>query len=275
MTGEQYQSMLDRGTRRETPMEPDWQSRRDEEQPASHELPPLWDVVGKLRFLADRTRADIKAAVGKLSCYQIHPTDMDYRAAVRIIQYLHTYPDIGPLLRHGKYHEGWIEPIGSCDASHLSDVDCRPRLGYEVRLFPGGASVMTKSIKAGSVATSTFQAELMAADEFCKETDWLKGLLKELEIDQSDGTNTTIMQTDSRSVLDVILGEAVSHKSRHLIAKIHEVRQYHRLKEICAQFVPSVDNRSDLLTKPLPAAAHWKLTNLVMGLGEDYEPDYR
>jgi hypothetical protein len=119
-------------------------------------------------------------AVGKLATFQGEPTKFEEYALRKMIGYLKERPEIGITLIKGN---GKVKVSCTSDASHLPDADSKPRIGFEIKLVEGGASVITKSSKAKVVATSTMHAEIIGTDEVGKSMVWTLGLLRELGID--------------------------------------------------------------------------------------------
>ena len=66
---------------------------------------------------------------------------------------------------------------GYVDADYAGDLDHRySTTGYVLSVY--GSAVVWGSKKQSSVATSTVQAEFMAAGHIVKEANWLRGFLE-------------------------------------------------------------------------------------------------
>jgi LmbE family N-acetylglucosaminyl deacetylase len=76
------------------------------------EKEPIQDVVGKLRYLADRTRPDLLAAVNELGSGAAKPGVEHLRAAKRVLRYLKGTVESCLLLRGVDS----MIPLAYCDA---------------------------------------------------------------------------------------------------------------------------------------------------------------
>ena len=253
--------------RRDTPMEVNWDSKRSSLVENRLLDYSIRDVVGQLRFLADRTRWDIKVAVGKISQYQNAPTEFEELSIGHIYQYLQKYPDLGITLRKG---DGKIKIFCSSDASHLSDADCKPRIGIEIHLHEKAASVIAISRKAIHVGVSSFHSELNAASEAVHQCKWMRGLLQEFKLDEYFGCDLTVKyENDSKGLIDCLNGEHINAASKHLAAKIEEAREFRIGQGIEFEAVPGVTLRTDTLTKPLVKRPYWLHNIRLMDLRDE------
>jgi hypothetical protein len=225
------------------------------------------EIVGQLRFLVDRTRWDVKTAVSKISSFQSLPTEFIGKSIARVVAYLQNHADLGITLRKG---DGTLKLCCSSDASHLPERDAKPRVGYEIRLQEEAASVIARSNKIGFVATSSFQAELVGVSELSRHLVWTRGLLSDMKVDSFYGQDlSVVMELDNQGVIDCIMGEQINFKSKHLTAKIMEVREF----KDDGIFVPIKINgtniTSDTLTKPLAKKPFWNHTTKLMDLRDE------
>jgi hypothetical protein len=95
-------------------------------EPQNSDNESLLPVVGKLRYVADRSRPDILVAVGEVSSNGTpHPSDAHVRTAKRTISYLKTTAHES-LWLGGK---GEVKLFGFSDASYVTTGKCKSRLG--------------------------------------------------------------------------------------------------------------------------------------------------
>jgi hypothetical protein len=142
-------------------------------------LPPgnrYCELVGSLLYIANTTRPDISQAVGVLSRYRMSPTTAHWNEAIRVLKYLKSTREL-VLVLGGKVTE--LE--GFVDADYGGDQDHRfSTTGFVLTVF--GGAVVWGSKKQSAVATSTVEAEFMAASTAVKEANWLRGFLEEIGV---------------------------------------------------------------------------------------------
>ena len=98
-----------------------------------------------------------------------------WEAVKRVFRYLKATSDYG-ICFGGISNYAQNQLIGFCDSDYAADVDTRKsRSGY-VFLLNGGA-VAWASSKQGCVATSTTEAEYVAACAATKQAVWLRNFL--------------------------------------------------------------------------------------------------
>ena len=88
------------------------------------------------------------------------PTEQDYSAAKRVVQYLYHHQQIGPTYQGGAA----VQLLGYTDADYAGDVATRRSTSGRVFLFMQGP-VAWASKQQRTTATSTAQSEYMAISE--------------------------------------------------------------------------------------------------------------
>lgn len=151
-------------------------------------------LIGSLLYLASHCRPDIAVSVGILSRKICCPTELDWTEAKRILRYL-IYTRQYKLKLGGPVM--W-ELVGYSDADWAGDANDRKSCsGFLFGL--GRATVSWTSRKQSCVTMSTMEAEYVALSEAAQEAVWLRGLLKELNEEQ---TKPTVIFEDNRSCFD-------------------------------------------------------------------------
>ena len=124
---------------------------------------------------------------------KVHHWNMVYR----ILRYLNGPPG----------QEVWMgcnessEVVGYCDAEWASDrVDRRSTTGYNT--FIGGNLVTWKTKKQTLVSCSSAEAEYGAMLKLTNELVWIKGILKDLGIEQ---TTPMTMHCDNQTAIHIAL----------------------------------------------------------------------
>jgi len=96
------------------------------------------------------------------------------------------------------------------------------------------------------VATSTKDAEIMAAYVAATETFWIRGLLSDIGAAEP---GPSLMWTDSAAAKQQADGEVRHATNKHLLVKYHWTLEYETLE---MRRLPSSRNISDVLTKSVP-----------------------
>jgi hypothetical protein len=135
---------------------------------------PYSALVGSLLYLATSTRPDISHAVGMLSRFVSSPRVEHWNAAKSVLRYLAGTPNMGLL-----YGDRTQPFVGYTDSDFAGDTDERRSTSGFVFMY-GGAAVAWRSKLQSIVATSTCEAELVAAAQAVKEALHFGKLLTDL-----------------------------------------------------------------------------------------------
>jgi hypothetical protein len=204
---------------------------------------PYQALVGTLMYLMVSTRPDICHAVGVLAQFMHQPGKAHWDAAKRVLKYLK-----GTKSMQLTYSSSPVFSIDAyADADWAGDLDTRKSTsGFVVRV--NGAAIAWASRKQKSVATSTFEAEYVAAAVAAKEVLWLRQLLQELR----QGVNEpTVIKIDNQAALSHLLNPMTTQKSKHIDIQFHFVRDYIEAGALKYEFVPTAAQTADFLTKPV------------------------
>lgn len=117
--------------------------------------------------------------------------------------------------------------------------------GYAV--FYCGGPVSWCSRKQPIVATSTTEAEYIAAAECCKEILYLKSLIEELITEKVEAN----LKVDNQSAIKLVKNEVINRRSKHLDVRYHFIHEKLKEKTISIEYCQSDKQVADLLTKPL------------------------
>jgi len=205
------------------------------------------ELVGCLLYLATCTRPDISFAVGRLARFVSAPTQAHWGAGKAVLRYLQGTKDLG--IEYGKASE----LTAYHDADYAADVDTRRSTTGAVFLFNGGAISWT-SKQQKSVATSTTEAEYMAASMAAKEAVWLQRLLGELGNEQA----SVEMRCDSQGAVAMMRNPVSSPRTKHIDVAFHFVREMVEVGNLTVCNVSTSDMRADVLIKALPINGHVK-----------------
>ena len=120
------------------------------------------------------SRPDIAAAVGFVCRYAQNPGKTHWTAVKRIFRYLKGTIELG--ITYDGNADDAVTFTGYCDSDWAENRDnSHSTTGYI--FYMAGGPIVWKSVKQRIVATSTCEAEYMAAFEATKEAIWIHGLL--------------------------------------------------------------------------------------------------
>jgi hypothetical protein len=128
--------------------------------------PSMLDTIGKIRFLADRTRPDIAFVSSFLARFGTAPTEDQVKASRRVVGYLQQTK--GLCLNIGSPSKQ-ILLFAMSDASFLRGGDSKSQLSYSLFLSTDSGTFYTKSQKDKSVSLSFFHSEINALVETIKK----------------------------------------------------------------------------------------------------------
>jgi len=208
-------------------------------------IPPIQKQVGEFRFLADRTRPDIAAAVGILGSNAVKPNKAHLRGVDHLARYLKGSRDL--LLTFGGFNSE-VKLFGYTDAAHLQDMSSKPRLGYSFFLNLDSGTIYAKSAKSATVSHSSCESEVKAIDAAILQTIWLRGFLDELGFTQHE---PTVLYTDSASAIDLAELFRIGNNSMHLTMRLNFIHECVENKIIQLKYINTNEEVADVLTKLL------------------------
>jgi hypothetical protein len=204
---------------------------------------PMLDLVGKLRYLADRSRPDLLTAVNALGSGAAQPGPEHVRAGKRVLRYLKGTLE-STLTLGGT---GSLLPLAWCGTSYTADGDSKSQFGYSVHLHGSGASIV-RSKTGTSIPHSPCEAKVKAMDEVVREIMWLRVLLEELGYPQLE---PTLVYSDSTAGIDQVGAFKNSSKARHYVRDLNFLREARERGIVRFKHVGTDNNRADMLTKDL------------------------
>ncbi|KAE8707942.1 hypothetical protein F3Y22_tig00110365pilonHSYRG00006 [Hibiscus syriacus] len=171
---------------------------------------PYASAMGSLMFAMICTRQDIAQAVGVVSRYMANPGKEHWNTVKRILRYI--------------------------------------KGTSNVALFAGGAVSWVSKLKS-VVATSTTEAEYVAATQASKEAIWLKMLLEELGHNQE----YVSLFCDSQSALHLARNPAFHSMTKHIRVQYHFIREKVEEGTVDIQKIHTKDNIADFMKKAINA----------------------
>ena len=175
-----------------------------------------------------------------LARYQVNPKASHLAAAKRIFRYLKGCPDTGL----------WYPRDNNFDLIAFSDSDfggCKidgksTTAGCQ---FLGNRLVTWQCKKQTCVATSTCEAEYIAASSCCSQVLWIQQQLRDYGFEFL----TTPIYVDNSAALDITRNPVQHSKTKHIEIKYHFIRDCFEKRLIDVVKVHTDDQRADLFTK--------------------------
>ncbi|EIW70982.1 hypothetical protein TREMEDRAFT_27045, partial [Tremella mesenterica DSM 1558] len=211
------------------------------------EIRPFQELIGCLQWLATCTRPDISYAASYLARYLTKPTKKVWEEGIMVITYLRSTRLHGIRLG-GEASDlaGWVD----ADWAGCKDTR-RSTTGW---IFMMNDSPITWSSKRqATVSSSTVEAEYIAMAEAAKEAQWLRGLLREIGYDQ---LNPTILNCDNQGSISLARKPGTHQRTKHIDIRHHALRDLVSNKVIELEYVSTVYQRADVLTKALGGPVH-------------------
>ncbi|GJV51222.1 retrotransposon protein, putative, ty1-copia subclass [Tanacetum coccineum] len=220
---------------------------------------PYASAVGSIMYAVRCTRPDVAFAQNITSRFQQNPGDLHWTTVKNILKYLRNTKDM--FLVYGGDLKRELRVSCYTDAGYLTDADdLKSQTGY-VFVLNGGA-VDWKSVKQSIFATSSAEAEYIAAFDASKEAVWVRKFISGL------GVVPTIekpinMYCDNTGAIAIANESGITKGARHFRAKVHYLREVIEFGDIKLEKVHTDDNLADLFTKALAFSKHSELTRNI------------
>ena len=204
---------------------------------------PYRETIGSLLYLSNKTRPDIGFAVNYCSRYVEKPTNQRIRDTKRIMRYLNSTKEYG-ISYDANTDEDKV--IAYCDSDFAGDTETRKSTTGYVIIYCGGP-ISWSSRKQSIVATSSTEAEYIAAAECCKELIYIKSLLIELIDKPIDIT----LNIDNQSAISLIETGIINRRSKHIDVKYRFIYEQVNNKVLKIKYCPTDRQLADIFTKVL------------------------
>jgi hypothetical protein len=218
----------------------------------------LLPILGKIRYVADKTRPDILYATNLLCTKAVNPPDEFIYATAKLLKYLkETKADS---LTFGGIDKE-IKLFAFSDASYVTDGDSKSQLGNCFYLTKDSGSIYSVSKKDSTVSHSSTEAELKAIDLCVRTTLFLRNMLVELNLKQNE---PTVIYVDNKSAKDLVESLKSNHKTKHINMKINFIREQINARNIKIKFIRTHKQVADILTKALAKADFERFKKLLL-----------
>jgi hypothetical protein len=198
-----------------------------------------------------RARTDMAFPVGVLSRHMAQPTHQHFHAVKRVLRFLRGTYDHGLFFASGATAKKQGVLLYA-DANLVGDSQKRrSTAGMVLTMY--GTPVMWMSKLQSVTAMSTAEAEYMASAMAAKEGLWARQLLGEL----TGNVETLPLMCGNQSAIALVTERTagVPGRSKHVDLHFHFLRDRYQRGDLSVRFVPTGQQRADVLTKALGGAA--------------------
>ncbi|GJU23197.1 putative ribonuclease H-like domain-containing protein [Tanacetum coccineum] len=221
-----------------TPMETKMALTKDEEADEV-DVHLYRSMIGSLMYLT-ASRPDIMFAVCACSRFQVTPKTSHLNVVKRIFKYLKGKPNLGL----------WYPRESSFDLEAYSDSDyARANLDRKSTTsgcqFLGSRLISWQCKKQTIVATSTTEAEYVAAASCCGQVLWIQNQM----LDYGFNFMNTKIHIDNESTICIVKNPVYHSKTKHIEIRHHFIRDSYEKKLIRVEKIHTDFNVADLLTK--------------------------
>lgn len=203
---------------------------------------PYREVIGSLMYACMATRPDICVAVNFYSQFQTNATEEQWKGIKRILRYIKGTLDWGIWFKSNNCNSLLV----FADADYANHQNRKSISGFILDVY--GDTVLWGTRKQTFVALSTTEAEFVALAVATAEALWLKQLLKELNVSVS----SIKLFEDNQSCISALSSWEVK-RLKHMDIKYNFVKDLWRKGLLCVEYLPSSEQKADLMTKGLPA----------------------
>jgi hypothetical protein len=151
--------------------------------------------------------------------------------------------------------------VGFVDAAHATDAKTRRSVTGYVLTFCG-AAVSYRSKVQNTIATSSTEAEFIAAVTASKGVKYLRYILHELQCPQP---LPTPMYCDNLAAIAMINASKPTARSRHIDIQHFAIQHWRNIGDIIFHHIAGIINPSDAMTKALGWVLHSRHIHRAMG----------
>jgi len=188
------------------------------------------------------SRPDITFAVSMLARFQSTPTQRHEQAVKRVFRYLKGYPRLGL----------WYSNSSGFDLSGYTDSDFGG-CGLTLKSTSGGCQYLGNRLvswqckKQSTIATSTAEAEYVAASVCCSQMIWIQHQLLDYGLNL---LNTPIF-CDNESVFGIVKNPIHHSRTKHIAIRYHFIRNMAESGYVRMEPIRTEEQKADIFTKVL------------------------
>jgi hypothetical protein len=247
-----------------TPMEPNAQFSVDQCPSSTNQLArmkgiPYKEAIGSVLWPVVVSRPDAAYAIGVLAQFIQNPGLAHWEALKRLITYLGWTKDYW--LTFGGRSKTLVQ--GFCDADWASNKHRHSISGYAFHF--GNGAISWSSKKQYIIALSSTEAEYIAQTHAAKEALWLRTFINEV---RGTGEAPIAIHCDNQGAIALAKDNKFHSRTKHIDLRYHFIREAVQDEKITISYVPTDENVSDVLTKPLAKPKFQRFVEML-GLREE------
>ncbi len=241
-------------------------------------------LLGEILYAYVTARVDIGYAITTLAKFAAAPAKIHYQRLKGLALYLRLTIDWGiiywrsaprddlpavpldvltydPVLPPFPETADHFRLTGYVDAAHANDLRSRrSTTGYAFML--SGGVIAYRSKTQSITATSSTEAEFIAAVSAAKVAKYLRAILRELGFSQDAPTN---LYEDNASAIKMVNADRPTERSRHIDIQYFAIQDWKKSGQIILTKIKGIINPSDSLTKGLGWVLHNRHARRLMG----------
>ncbi|CAN0417780.1 unnamed protein product [Ascophyllum nodosum] len=210
-------------------------------------------------WLVVMSRPDITNAVRAVSRHSNNPAERHWKAVLQIIRYLLGTKDLSLTFEWGSR----LEISVFAGANYAEKADDR-RSVSGVALTVGRSSVSWFSSTQKIVTLSTTEAEYVALGDGVKEALFVKEVLSFIIPFISE--NCIKVFVDNDGAISLENNSLSSARTKRIDVRFHFIRELTRSKTISVEYVPTQEQRADILAKALTGSIFKEHRDFLMNL---------
>ncbi|GJZ81768.1 putative ribonuclease H-like domain-containing protein [Tanacetum coccineum] len=211
-------------------------------------------MIGSLMYLT-ASRPDIMFAVCACARFQVSPKTSHLLAVKRIFRYLKAKPSLG--LWYSK--DSLWELVAYTDSDYAGATQDKKSTTGGCQ-FLGNRLISWQCKKQTVVATSTIEAEYVAAANCCGQVLWIQNQL----LNYGYNFMNTVIYIDNNSTICIVENPVQHSKIKHIEIRHHFIRDCNAKKLIIMVKIDTELNVADLLTNGFDAG---RFQYLVLSIG--------
>lgn len=211
-------------------------------------------MIGSLMYLT-ASRPDITFAVSACSRHQVTPLTSHLNAVNKIFKYIKGQPKLG--LWYPRESPFVLEAYSDSDYAG-ANLDRKFTTGG--CQFLGRRLISWQCKKQTIVATSTTEAEYVAAANCCGQVLWIQNQM----LDYRFNFMNTKIYIDNQSTISIVKNLVFHQRTKHIEIRHHFIRDANEKHLIQVLKIHTDDNVADLLTKAFDGP---RFNHLVVNIG--------